>query len=93
MELVPSALLEVDYVHDAICLLQEVQGPLILLALNEAIGTVVELGHHDGNLVLAHPQLLVVVLVERIVLIVLALLRLSWWNTAICGGRCRATSG
>ena len=65
---VPAAGRKVNHVHDAVGLLEQVEGPLVLLSLDELVGRVVELGEHNGDFVLANAQLLVVVAVEGVVL-------------------------
>ena len=68
MELVSATRFEVDYVHDTVSLLKQVQRPLVLLSLYEAISAVVKFCHYYWNLVFGDAQLLVVVLVEGVVL-------------------------
>lgn len=64
---VSSACFEVDYVHDSVCLLEQVESALVLLSLNEPVGTVVELGHHNRNLILRDAEFFVVMLVECVI--------------------------
>lgn len=51
MELVSAARFEVDYVHDTISLLKEVQCPLVLLSFYKTISAVVKFCHDYWNLV------------------------------------------
>ena len=69
VELVPTAGFKIYHVHNPVGLLQQIERPLVLLALNEAIGTVIELGEDYGDLIFADAELLVVMLVERIVFV------------------------
>lgn len=68
--LIASAQVEVDNVHDSIRLLQKIQCPLVLFPFDELVGRVIQFSHNDWNLVLADPQLLIVVLIESVGLIV-----------------------
>ena len=70
VEFVATARVKVNHVHNAVGLLKQVQSALVLLPLNESIGAVVELGHHDRDFVFAHPQLFIIVFVESIVFVV-----------------------
>lgn len=69
VKLVPAAGFKIDHVHDPVGLLQQIERPLVLLALNESIGTVIELGEDYGDLIFADAELLVVMLVERVVFV------------------------
>ena len=69
VELVALADVEVDYIHDSVCLLEEVEGLVVLFFLDEGNGVVVEFCQHDGDFVLGDAQLLVVVLVKSVVLV------------------------
>jgi hypothetical protein len=68
--LIASAQVEVDYVHYSIRFLQKIQCPLVLFPFDELVGGVIQFSHDDWNLVLADPQLLIVVLIESVGLIV-----------------------
>ena len=51
VEFVSAARFKIDHVHNSIGLLKQVQSPLILLALDEAVSTVIQLSQHDRDFV------------------------------------------
>ena len=69
VELISLANVEVHHIHNPICFLKQIKGFIVLFLFDEGNGVVVELCEDDGDLVLGHSQLLVVMLVEGVVLI------------------------
>lgn len=70
MVLITSAQVEVDYVRYSIRFLQKIQRPLVLFPFDKLVGRVIQFSHYDWNLVLADPQLLIIVLIESVGLII-----------------------
>lgn len=75
VELVPPTEVEIDYIHDAIGLLQEVQGFLPLLTLDKLNSRVVKFTEDDRDLILGDAEFLIVMLVESVILVESATLR------------------
>ena len=51
VKFVSAARFKIDHVHNSIGLLKQVQSPLILLALDEAVSAVIQLSQHDRDFV------------------------------------------
>ena len=68
VKLISPTFLEINRVHNAVSLLQQVQCMLILFSLYELISTVVQFSHNNGDFVLRYAQLLVIVAVETLIL-------------------------
>jgi hypothetical protein len=69
VEFVATAHIEVDDIHDPVGLLQQVEGLLPLLSLDELGRRVIELPQDDGDFILGDAELLVVVLVKGVILV------------------------
>ena len=67
MVAVSSAHVEVDHVHDTVGLLEEVEGSLVLLSLDELVGAVIEFSQNDRDLVFTHAEFLVIMSIKRVV--------------------------
>ena len=95
VKFVSAARFKIDHIHNAVGLLQQVEGSLVLLTLDEAVSAVVQLSEHDRDFVLRDTKLLIVVLVEGVVLIDGALCWVSVFTFLLCStyGRCLASHG
>ena len=69
VEFVATAQIEIDYIHDPVGLLQQVEGLLPLLSLNELGGRVIKLPQDNRYFILGDTELLVIVLVKGVVLV------------------------
>jgi hypothetical protein len=69
VKFVPTAHIEIDDIHDPVCLLQQVECLLPLLSLNELGGRVIKLPQDYGDFILGDAELLVVVLVKGVILV------------------------
>ena len=69
MEFVSPARFKIDHVHNAISFLEQIERSFILLSFNKSIGAIVQLGEDDGDLILGHSELLVIMLIKGIIFI------------------------
>lgn len=54
MVLIAAACVEINYIHDSISLLKQIECTFILLSFDKLICGVVELRHHNRDLVFTH---------------------------------------
>jgi len=70
MILVTPACCKIYHIHDAICLLKQVERTLILLTLYKLVRWVVQLCHYNRDFILANSELFVVMSIKCVVLVV-----------------------